>query len=113
MSRGFRALVKTFDQPSQTMPETVVERSVLRSKFTGLVIAITVFFFARSPDAPNTTITVLSLSSMVLGLSSPVNHVFFFFKLSSLIAATKKQEKASALSLAEDGKELPLMTLEK
>lgn len=32
---------------------------------------------------------------------------FFFFKLSSLIAATKKQEKASALSLAEDGKELP------
>lgn len=26
----------------------------------------TVFFFARSPDAPNTTITVFSLSSMVL-----------------------------------------------
>jgi hypothetical protein len=26
----------------------------------------TVFFFARSPDAPNTTITVFSLSSIVL-----------------------------------------------
>lgn len=29
------------------------------------------------------------------------------------MVAKKKQEKASALSLVEDGKELPLMTLEK
>lgn len=78
MSIGYQALLKNVDQPSQITPETVVERSVLRSKCTGLIIAFTVFFFARSPDAPNTTITVLSLSSMVLGLSSPVNHVLFF-----------------------------------
>lgn len=77
MSRGYRALVKNFDQPSQITPETVIKRSVLESKHVGLIIDVTVFFFARSPDAPNTTITVLSLSSMVLGLSSLVNRVFF------------------------------------
>lgn len=30
----------------------------------------TVFFFARSPEAPRTTMTVLSLSSMVLRSNS-------------------------------------------
>lgn len=95
----------SFDQPSQITPETVIGRLVLRLKFVGLIIAVTVFFFARSPDAPNTTITVLSFSSVVLGLSSPVNRVFCL--LSSFMASKKKYEKASALSLVEG---LPLMT---
>lgn len=106
-------MAKNFDQPSQITPETVVERSVSRGKSTGLVIAITVFFFARSPDAPNTTITVLSFSSKLLDLSSLVSHMFFSSLLSSLIGAKKEQEKASALSLRKGCEELPLITLEK
>ena len=39
------------------------------------VIVFTVFFFARSPDAPKTTMMVLSLSSIVLYMSRPVNEV--------------------------------------
>lgn len=38
---------------------------------------------------------------------------FFFKLLSSLMVAKKKQEKASALSLVEDGKEVAVMTLGK
>lgn len=34
----------------------------------------TVFFFARSPDAPRTTMMVLSLSSMVLELERKISH---------------------------------------
>lgn len=36
---------------------------------------LTVFFFARSPDAPRTTITVLSLSSMVLERARLVSKI--------------------------------------
>lgn len=38
----------------------------VEGKRGGGVVVHTVFFFARSPEAPRTTMTVLSLSSMVL-----------------------------------------------
>lgn len=36
------------------------------AKQEGEISSLTVFFFARSPEAPRTTITVLSLSSKAL-----------------------------------------------
>ena len=46
--------------------------------YSGGVGVFTVFFFARSPDAPSTTIMVLSLSSIVLCMSSSVNQVLHY-----------------------------------
>jgi hypothetical protein len=53
------------DLPGQIERGTIVTHVSNRPLWVVLTL-LTVFFFARSPDAPKTTITVLSLSSMDL-----------------------------------------------
>ena len=60
-------------QPSQTELGTVFMESALVCRFIEDSVR-TVFFFARSPDAPRTTIMVLSLSSMVLPLRRKISE---------------------------------------
>jgi hypothetical protein len=54
-----------FDLPGQIERGTIVTQ-VSNSPLWVVLALLTVFFFARSPDAPKTTITVLSLSSIDL-----------------------------------------------
>lgn len=66
ISRIACALAKNVHQPSQIELGTVRQILVFIKITWQHKSLYTVFFFARSPDAPSTTITVFSLSSMVL-----------------------------------------------
>lgn len=71
--------LRSCEESSQTKPNKAGNCNMvtlaLPSQDIGSVNAFTVFFFARSPDAPKTTMMVFSLSSIVLYMSRHVNDL--------------------------------------